>query len=614
MQPIYEALQQYFGYTQFREGQLEMITALMSGRDVVGIMPTGAGKSLCFQLPALLFEGITLVVSPLISLMNDQVRALLQAGAAAAYLNSSLTERQYGKALSNARAGRYKIIYVSPERLETEGFQAFAKKTDISMVAVDEAHCTSQWGQDFRPSYLQIASFIAGLPKRPVVSAFTATATALVKEDIIRILELRDPVETVTGFNRENLYYEVQHPADKDSAVLTLVRRYEGKSGIIYCSTRKKVEEVCTLLRDHGIPATRYHAGLPEAERVRNQDDFLFDRQPVMVATNAFGMGIDKSNVNYVIHYNMPKDMESYYQEAGRAGRDGRPADCILLYHGQDVVTNQFLLEQSQENASLDEETRRQVQEKDRERLKRMTFYCHTKDCLRKYILQYFGESHPGFCGNCYNCIGNFERVEITTQAQMILSCVKRTGERYGIGTVTDILRGAKTERLLRLGLDQQSTYGLLKEIPQKQVREMIHHLLEREYLYQSDGEYPVLSLGRNAKKVLRGQEPVWLRVDQKPVRSAPVKAEVESADPELFRRLRELRSEIAKRQSVPAYVVFTDASLHEMTRLLPQTEQEFLRVPGVGQKKWERYGKQFLDVLRDYAETDACFDQSRWP
>lgn len=614
MEPVYQVLQQYFGYTQFRPGQLEMITALMSGRDAVGIMPTGAGKSLCFQIPALLFDGITLVVSPLISLMNDQVRGLLQAGAAAAYLNSSLTERQYGKALSNARQGKYKIIYVSPERLETESFGAFARAADISMVAVDEAHCTSQWGQDFRPSYLQIASFIGRLPKRPVVSAFTATATNLVKQDIIRILELHDPVETVTGFNRANLYYEVQHPADKDSALLTLVRRYEGKSGIIYCSTRKKVEEVCGLLRENGVPATRYHAGLAEGERSRNQDDFLFDRQPVMVATNAFGMGIDKSNVNYVIHYNMPKDMESYYQEAGRAGRDGQPADCILLYHGQDVVTNQFLLEQSQENAALEESVRQELQRKDRERLKQMTFYCHTKDCLRKYMLRYFGEEHPGFCGNCYNCIGDFERVEITTQAQMILSCVRRTGERYGISTVTEILRGAKTERLLRLGLDQQSTYGLLRELSQEDLRDRIHHLLERGYLKQSDGKYPVLSLGKNAKNVLLGQEAVWMRVDKKPVRRAPLKTETVSQDPELFRRLRELRSDIAKRQSVPAYVVFTDASLHEMVRILPQTEQEFLRVPGVGQKKWERYGRQFLDLLREYADTKAAFDPARWP
>ena len=459
MERAYQILKEYFGYKEFRDGQKNMIQALLAGQDALGIMPTGAGKSLCFQIPALLFPGITLVVSPLISLMNDQVRALIQSGVAAAYLNRSLTERQYLKALQNARAGKYKIIYVSPERLTTEGFQAFAQAAEISMVAVDEAHCVSQWGQDFRPSYLQVPDFIRSLPQRPVVSAFTATATQTVKEDIIRILELQSPVETATGFDRKNLYYEVQHPADKQTALLNLVRRYEDTSGIVYCSTRKKVEEVCDLLQRNGHLATRYHAGLSEEERRQNQEDFLFDRQTVMVATNAFGMGIDKSNVHYVIHYNMPKDMESYYQEAGRAGRDGQPANCILLYHGQDVVTNQFLIEHAQENEQLDEETYRQVQRKERERLRKITFYCHTQDCLRKYILAYFGEHHTGFCGNCYNCGDHFERTDITVDAQIILSCVKRTGERFGLSIIVDVLRGAKNEKIFRLGLDKQSTY-----------------------------------------------------------------------------------------------------------------------------------------------------------
>ncbi|MCI9576231.1 MAG: DNA helicase RecQ [Clostridiales bacterium] len=602
MERAYEALNEYFGYTEFRDGQKTMIQALLAGQDALGIMPTGAGKSLCFQIPALLFPGITLVVSPLISLMNDQVRALLQSGVAAAYLNRSLTERQYLKALQNARAGKYKIIYVSPERLTTEGFQAFAQSAEISMVAVDEAHCVSQWGQDFRPSYLQVPDFIRSLPQRPVVSAFTATATQTVKEDIIRILELQSPVETTTGFDRKNLYYEVQRPADKQTALLNLVSRYEDTSGIVYCSTRKKVEEVCDLLQRSGHLATRYHAGLSEEERRQNQEDFLFDRQTVMVATNAFGMGIDKSNVHYVIHYNMPKDMESYYQEAGRAGRDGQPADCILLYHGQDVVTNQFLIEHAQENERLDEETQRQVQQKDRERLRKMTFYCHTQDCLRKYILAYFGERHAGFCGNCYNCGDHFERVNITVDAQMILSCVKRTGERFGLSTIVDVLRGAKNEKIFRLGLDKQSTYGLLRQVPEPRLRASVRCLIEKQYLHVSDGDYPVLSLGKNSKQALLGNEPVWLRMEKETKKEPAAKPrEMVAVNPGLFQKLRALRGELARKQSVPAYVVFTDASLQEMCRSLPKTEGEFLRIPGVGQKKWEKYGAFFLQAIQEY-------------
>ena len=606
MERAYQILKEYFGYKEFRDGQKNMIQALLAGQDALGIMPTGAGKSLCFQIPALLFPGITLVVSPLISLMNDQVRALLQSGVAAAYLNRSLTERQYLKALQNARAGKYKIIYVSPERLTTEGFQAFAQAAEISMVAVDEAHCVSQWGQDFRPSYLQVPDFIRSLPQRPVVSAFTATATQTVKEDIIRILELQSPVETATGFDRKNLYYEVQHPADKQTALLNLVRRYEDTSGIVYCSTRKKVEEVCDLLQRNGHLATRYHAGLSEEERRQNQEDFLFDRQTVMVATNAFGMGIDKSNVHYVIHYNMPKDMESYYQEAGRAGRDGQPANCILLYHGQDVVTNQFLIEHAQENEQLDEETYRQVQRKERERLRKITFYCHTQDCLRKYILAYFGEHHTGFCGNCYNCGDHFERTDITVDVQIILSCVKRTGERFGLSTIVDVLRGAKNEKIFRLGLDKQSTYGLLRQTPEPHLRASVRCLIEKRYLNVSDGDYPVLSLGEDSRQVLLGNEPVWLRMKKETPKEPDSKPkEMAAANPELFQKLRALRGELARKQSVPAYVVFTDASLQEMCRSLPKTEGDFLRIPGVGQKKWEKYGEAFLQVIQEYQTDD---------
>ena len=381
-----EALKTYFGYDAFRGGQEPVIDALLSGRDAMGIMPTGAGKSVCYQIPALLLPGITLVISPLVSLMRDQVTQLVQMGVPAAYLNSTLTFKQYLLALERARAGRYKIIYVAPERLETEGFQSFAQAADISLVAVDEAHCISQWGQDFRPSYLNIPAFVEGLLRRPPVGAFTATATPEVQEDIARLLSLRNPLRITTGFNRENLYFEVRQPSDKRAALLELVRSRPGKCGIVYCSTRKAVEEVCALLRERGVSATRYHAGLEPEERQRNQEDFLYDRALVMVSTNAFGMGIDKSDVRYVIHYNMPKDLESYYQEAGRAGRDGLPSSCILLFSGQDVRTGEFLITHGEPREELDAKTAELLRERDLQRLRRMTAYCRTQRCLRQYL------------------------------------------------------------------------------------------------------------------------------------------------------------------------------------------------------------------------------------
>ena len=466
-----EALKTYYGYDAFRGGQEAVIDALLSGRDALAIMPTGAGKSICYQIPALLLPGITLVVSPLVSLMRDQVTQLVQMGIPAAFLNSSLTFRQYLLALDRAREGRYKIIYVAPERLETEGFQSFVREADISLVAVDEAHCISQWGQDFRPSYLNIPAFVEGLPRRPPVGAFTATATPDVKADIRRLLDLRDPLELTTGFDRENLYFEVQQPSDKRAALLELVKSRPGKCGIVYCATRKTVEEVCDFLRQRGVSAARYHAGLDPEERQRNQEDFLYDRVQVMVATNAFGMGIDKSDVRYVIHYNMPKDMESYYQEAGRAGRDGAPSSCILLYSGQDVRTGEYLITHSEPREDLDPQTAEQLRQRDLARLRQMTGYCRTRRCLRQYILQYFGERAPDTCGACYNCLHNFAEVDVSSDARAIVGCIAKTGQHFGVGVIAETLCGADTERVRKYHMDREDTYGALGHLTQKEVQ-----------------------------------------------------------------------------------------------------------------------------------------------
>lgn len=423
----FDVLRKYFGYSSFRKGQEEMVDCLLSGRDALGIMPTGAGKSICYQVPAIMFSGITIVVSPLISLMKDQVNALVQQGVKAAYINSSLTDTQYDKVLKNAALGNYKIIYVAPERLDSVGFINLCRRIKISMVAVDESHCVSQWGQDFRPSYLNINKFISILPNRLTIGAFTATATDEVKKDIINILKLNNPTVVTTGFDRPNLFFSVLRPAKKDNRLIELIKERRDKSGTIYCSTRKKVESVCDLLIKNGFPATRYHAGLSDKESVKNQDDFVYDRKPVMVATNAFGMGIDKSNVSYVIHYNMPKNIESYYQEAGRAGRDGQEADCILLYGAGDVQTCRYFIENTEPNPQLTPEQNEMFKKREEERLKHMIFYCRTSDCLRGYMLKYFGDEAEENCGKCSNCLTKFETEDVTIEAQKILSCKIRT-------------------------------------------------------------------------------------------------------------------------------------------------------------------------------------------
>ena len=599
-----------FGYDTFREGQETLVDSTLSGRDVLGIMPTGAGKSLCFQVPALLFPGITIVVSPLISLMKDQVSALNAAGVHAAYINSSLTEGQYRKAMELARQGRYKIIYVAPERLMTESFLSLIQAVEISMVAVDEAHCISQWGQDFRPSYLKIVDFISQLPRRPVIGAYTATATKAVREDILCILGLQNPKVMVTGYDRKNLYFAVEKPKDKMNALLEYLRKNPEKSGIIYCNTRKTVEEVQEALLGAGYPAVRYHAGLSDREKKENQEEFIYDRKPIMVATNAFGMGIDKSNVRFVIHYNMPKDIESYYQEAGRAGRDGEPGECILYYKAQDVKMNEFLIQQ-QGNEELDFEEQALIRERNMERLRKMTFYCFTNECLREYILRYFGEYGGNYCGNCKNCLTEFEDLDVTEETRSILGLVKSTGERYGIVAVCDGVRGARTEKVRQFGLEENPHYGELNKTTNARIRQIINDLLVKDYLVLTSGDYPVLKLGEKGRDFLKGEKPetVVLKLprQQEKEESRPKKQKAkrneETKYPQLFEMLRQKRYQMAQEAHIPPYIIFSDKTLREMSAYLPVTREEMLEINGVGNNKYQKYGKVFSDIIKEFIE-----------
>ncbi len=594
-----EYLKKYFGYDGFREGQETLIDGILSGRDVLGIMPTGAGKSICYQLPALLLEGVTLVVSPLISLMKDQVGALNQAGIHAAFLNSSLSPAQYQKALKLAGQGRYSIIYIAPERLLNEEFLSFACGVKIAMVAVDEAHCVSQWGQDFRPSYLRIPEFIDRLPARPVVSAFTATATAQVRDDIIDLLKLREPLVLSTGFDRKNLYFGVETPRDRYAAVKAYLKNHPGESGIIYCLTRKMVDDVSGRLIRDGFAATRYHAGLMDEERRKNQDDFIYDRAPVMVATNAFGMGIDKSNVRFVLHYGMPKNIESYYQEAGRAGRDGEAAECILYYSGQDVITNRLFIENNRDNQELDEFSRALVQERDRERLKKMTFYCFTNECLRDYILRYFGEYGGNYCGNCSNCLTQFETADVTEIAAKLLGCVKTSRQRYGTTVVIDTVHGASTAKIRQYRMERNPFYGSLSKIPVYRLRQVLQYLQMQEYLTVTADEYAIVKLTPRSEEILEGTRTVKMKwAKEYEYKRNRASAASDGAEP-LFDKLRRLRLEIAKEEKVPPYIVFSDKTLTHMCIVKPKTKAEMLTVSGVGEHKFEKYGERFLAEIR---------------
>ena len=616
-----QILKAYFGYDSFREGQKEIIDTILNRQDALAIMPTGAGKSLCYQVPALLLPGITLVVSPLISLMQDQVKSLNEAGIHAAYINSSLTEGQINKALSFAARGVYKIIYVAPERLETASFLSFALHTPISMVTVDEAHCISQWGQDFRPSYLKIIDFVEQLPGNPIISAFTATATEVVKKDIARILKLKNPNVVVTGFDRENLYYQVEHLSgkQKDVFIQNYIETHPNESGIIYCATRKNVDTLYEKLLKQGVSVTRYHAGMSNDIRKKSQDDFIYDRAQVVIATNAFGMGIDKSNVRFVIHYNMPQSMENYYQEAGRAGRDGEPAKCILLFSTQDVMISKLLLG-SKDFEGMDFQEMEQVKHQDSRRLQLMEGYCMTTSCLRNYILEYFGETTHQPCDNCGNCHQEFEELDMTLDAKWVVGCITEMRGRYGQSLVINTLLGSKKARLKDIGATSYNCYGQLENRTEADLRLLISQMIRMGYIIQTEGEYSVLKAGNIAdlqnkntkiiiKKFKEKEKISTTKKHKTPFKKDSFSASTESSSTDstatnssrnsaLFEALRQLRLQIAKEESVPPYIVFTDRTLIDMCSKLPQNEDEMLNVSGVGQNKLKKYGQRFLQEI----------------
>ena len=598
-----QALKILFGYDSFRAGQKSVIDSILAGRDAFAVMPTGAGKSVCYQIPAVLLPGITLVVSPLISLMQDQVKALNEAGVPAAFINSSLSEKDYNETIRRARQGIYKIIYIAPERLVTEGFLALAKSVPISMVTVDEAHCISQWGQDFRPSYMKIVEFVKTLEKRPIISAFTATATETVREDIVCTLGLQNPFTLVNGFDRENLFFQVEKPKNKEQYILKYISGHSGDSGIIYCATRKNVDNIYELLKSKGISVGKYHAGMSAVERKKMQDDFVFDYTSIVVATNAFGMGIDKSNVRFVIHYNMPQSMENYYQEAGRAGRDGLDAKCILLFSPQDIVINRFLLDHK-EMQDLDPADRETVRERDARRLQVMERYCYTTECLRNYILKYFGENPEKPCQDCGNCLREFETLDMTEAAKKVINCVYEAKGRYGKQIIIDTVAGAKTARLEEIGAVHYKSYGVLAGTNKNLLRRLIEQLVLEGYLRV--GDYQVLKLG-DISGLKNPEASVFVKItdeDKQPEKTAKTKKKAKSVETltssgyKLFERLKKLRLEIAREESMPPYIVFSDKTLIDMVAKKPSSKPEMLDVSGVGENKFAKYGERFLEAI----------------
>lgn len=581
-------LKRYYGYDTFREGQEKVINSILTGKDTFGIMPTGAGKSICYQIPALMLPGITIVVSPLISLMKDQVDSLNNIGIKASFINSTLDQHEVQERILMAVSGYTKLLYVAPERLESESFCQLLKTMPVSMVAIDESHCVSQWGHDFRPSYRSIAPLIRNLSPRPIISAFTATATEDVKNDVVRLLGLKAPDIYTTGFDRENLFFSVIRGENKKDYILKYVEDNKESVGVIYAATRKEVDSIYELLKIKGYSASKYHAGLNDSERTKAQEDFLYDNINIIVATNAFGMGIDKSNVRYVIHYNIPRNMEAYYQEAGRAGRDGEPSECILLFGAQDTVLQKFLIEQS-----IFSEERRVNEYR---RLQDMVDYCHTTKCLRKYILEYFGdESGKEKCDNCSNCKDETELTDITIEAQKIFSCIARVKQRFGTVLVAQVLKGSKDKKVIELQFDKLSTYGIMKGYTIKEVKDLINILIADNYLALSEGQFPVVRLKERAVEVLKGEQKVFQKIQKRKVKAAE--------DNSLFAILKALRKSISEREMVPPYIIFADSTLREMSEKYPIDEEAMLSIKGVGESKLKKYGEEFLQAILSYVK-----------